>query len=196
MVCLELKEQRSPSKPRGPESSMGPWHCSIRVWVGRQMCTENRVSLGTAVPRGSQPSFFPDQCSVHNQHKLFIVQEKGSNYTLISAYLPQHLFCHYSHTVWSLLQERGMSGLPLLWTDLDKGYISEEEKNLYKMDREQRQCKLSAEKEFPHKQFFSVLGLLHLMEHKFKEAKQEPEKPKQWAVAQAQESMCCSVNVC
>lgn len=52
------------------------------------------------------------------------------------------------------------------------------------MDREQRQCKLSAEKEFPHKQFFSVLGLLHLMEHKFKEVKREPEKPKQWAVAQ------------
>ena len=102
MVCLELKEQRSPSKPRDPESSMGPWHGSIRVWVGRQMCMENKVSLGAAVPRGSQPSFFPDQCSVHNQHKLFIVQEKGSNYTLISAHLPQHLFCHYSHALCGL----------------------------------------------------------------------------------------------
>ena len=101
MVCLELKEQRNPSKPRDPESSMGPWHCSIRAWVGRQMCTENKVSLGSAVQRGSQPSFFPDQCSVHNQHKVFIIQDKGSSYTLISTHLPQH-YSAITATSWAV----------------------------------------------------------------------------------------------
>ena len=34
------------------------------------------------------------------------------------------------------------------------------------------------------------------MEHKFKEVKQDPEKPKQRAVAQAQQSVCLLVNLC
>ena len=68
---------------------------------------ENKVSLGTAVPRGCQPSFFPDQCSVHNQHKLFILKEKRSNYTMISAHLPQHLFCHHSHELGGLCYGKG-----------------------------------------------------------------------------------------
>lgn len=70
-------------------------------------------------------------------------------------------------------------------------------KNLEKMGREQRRSKLHAEKlEFPHKQLFSILGLLHLMGYKFKEVKPKLEKPKQWAVAQAQQGMGFLVNIC
>lgn len=163
--------------------------------MGRQTCTEYKVSSCAAVPRG-KVSLSSSLINAVSKTNINYSSYKNNN-TLISAHFPWRLFCHRGHKLGGLCRRKG--GLSGHW-QMDRSgqrFCLRREKKLEEMGREQRCSKLHAEKlEFPHKQLFSVLGLLHLMGYKFKEVKPELEKPKPWAVAQAQQGMGFLVNIC